>query len=167
MPNHPQVYFMKSKKYKSIIKNALKEDIQSGDLTSLSIFKDSDRCHAQLIAKQDGIIAGLAVFKETFKLLDEKIKVKLLFEDGQACKNKDVIAEKNHKYYQENKEVIKQNTQTYRENNKEIIREKKKEKFTCECGDTITKDHKARHKRSNKHQKYINNKETEEEVVIV
>ena len=84
---------MKSKKYKSIIKNALKEDIQSGDLTSLSIFKDSDRCHAQLIAKQDGIIAGLAVFKETFKLLDEKIKVKLLFEDGQACKNKDVIAE--------------------------------------------------------------------------
>ena len=84
---------MKSKKYKSIIKNALKEDIQSGDLTSLSIFKDSDRCHAQLIAKQDGIIAGLAVFKKTFKLLDANIKVKLLFKDGQSCNNKDVIAE--------------------------------------------------------------------------
>jgi len=88
---------MKSKKYKSIInsiiKNALKEDIQSGDLTSLSIFKDSDICNAQLIAKQDGIIAGLAVFKKTFKLLDANIKVKLLFEDGQTCKSKDVIAE--------------------------------------------------------------------------
>ena len=84
---------MKSKKYQSIIKKALKEDIQSGDLTSLSIFKDSDFCTAQLIAKQDGIIAGLAVFKKTFKLLDSKIKVKLLFKDGQPCKNKDVIAE--------------------------------------------------------------------------
>lgn len=84
---------MKSKKYKSIIKKALKEDIQTGDLTSLSIFKDSDYCTAQLIAKQDGIIAGLAVFKKTFKLLDSKIKVKLLFEDGQTCNNKDVIAE--------------------------------------------------------------------------
>jgi nicotinate-nucleotide pyrophosphorylase (carboxylating) len=84
---------MKSKKYKSIIKAALKEDIQTGDLTSLSIFKDSDFCTAQLIAKQDGIIAGLAVFKKTFKLLDSKIKVKLLFKDGQTCNNKDVIAE--------------------------------------------------------------------------
>lgn len=84
---------MKSKKYQSIIKKALKEDIQTGDLTSLSIFKDSDFCTAQLIAKQDGIIAGLSVFKKTFKLLDSNIKVKLLFKDGQACKNKDVIAE--------------------------------------------------------------------------
>jgi nicotinate-nucleotide pyrophosphorylase (carboxylating) len=84
---------MKSKKYKSIIKAALKEDIQTGDLTSLSIFKDSDFCKAQLIAKQDGIIAGLSVFKKTFKLLDSNIKVKLLFKDGQNCNNKDVIAE--------------------------------------------------------------------------
>jgi nicotinate-nucleotide pyrophosphorylase (carboxylating) len=84
---------MKSKKYKSIIKAALKEDIQTGDLTSLSIFKDSDFCTAQLIAKQDGIIAGLSVFKKTFKLLDSNIKVKLLFKDGQPCQNKDVIAE--------------------------------------------------------------------------
>jgi nicotinate-nucleotide pyrophosphorylase (carboxylating) len=91
--NLTKVSFMKSKKYKSIIKAALKEDIQTGDLTSLSIFKDSDFCKAQLIAKQDGIIAGLSVFKKTFKLLDSNIKVKLLFKDGQACKNKDVIAE--------------------------------------------------------------------------
>ncbi len=84
---------MKSKKYKSIIKKALKEDIQSGDITSLSIFKDSTKCKAQLIAKQDGIIAGLAVFKKTFKLIDKEIKVKLLYKEGQTCKNQDVIAE--------------------------------------------------------------------------
>lgn len=84
---------MKSKKYQSIIKKALKEDIQTGDITSLSIFKDPDMCTAQLIVKQDGIIAGLAVFKKTFKLTDANIKVKLLYKDGQNCKNKDVIAE--------------------------------------------------------------------------
>ena len=84
---------MKSKKYLAIIKSALKEDIQSGDLTSLSIFKQTDLCQAQLIAKQDGIIAGLKVFKKTFKILDQNVKVKLLFKDGQACKNRDVIAE--------------------------------------------------------------------------
>ncbi|HFC29961.1 MAG TPA: carboxylating nicotinate-nucleotide diphosphorylase [Oceanospirillales bacterium] len=84
---------MKSKNYLAIIKSALKEDIKSGDLTSLSIFKPTDYCQAQLISKQDGIIAGLKVFKKTFKILDKKVKVKLLFKDGQACKNRDVIAE--------------------------------------------------------------------------
>jgi len=84
---------MKSKKYVSIIKKALKEDIKTGDLTSLSIFNDTDMCQAQLIAKQDGIIAGIKVFKKTFKLIDKNIKVKLLFKDGQQCKNRDVIAE--------------------------------------------------------------------------
>ena len=84
---------MKYRKYNAIIKVALKEDIKSGDLTSLSIFKQTDYCQAQLIAKQDGIIAGLKVFKKTFKILDKNVKVKLLFKDGQACKNRDVIAE--------------------------------------------------------------------------
>lgn len=84
---------MKSKKYVSIIKAALKEDIKTGDLTSQSIFNDTDVCKAQLIAKQDGIIAGIKVFKKTFKLIDKNIKVKSLFKDGQRCKNRDVIAE--------------------------------------------------------------------------
>ncbi len=84
---------MKSKNYTSIIEKALKEDIKSGDLTSLSIFKPSDNCYAQLVAKQDGIIAGLNVFKKTFKILDKNVTIKLLFKDGQKCKNRDVIAE--------------------------------------------------------------------------
>lgn len=84
---------MKSKKYNSIIKKALREDIHTGDVTSLSIFNRSDKCTAQLIAKQAGITAGLKVFKKTFKTLDKKVNVRLLFKDGQSCKNKDVIAE--------------------------------------------------------------------------
>lgn len=84
---------MKSGKYISIIKKALREDIQNGDLTSLAIFNKSDICHAKLIAKQDGIVAGIKVFKKTFKVLDKNTRVRLHFEDGQSCHNKDVIAE--------------------------------------------------------------------------
>jgi len=84
---------VKSINYISIIASALEEDIQTGDLTSESIFKPEQACKAQLIAKQDGIIAGLAVFKKTFELVDANIKVSLNFDDGQSCKNRDVIAE--------------------------------------------------------------------------
>ena len=84
---------MKYKKINSLIKKALKEDIQEGDLTSQAIFNASDYCTAQLIAKQDGRIAGLKVFKKTFKQVDKSCKVKLFFKDGQSCTNKQVIAE--------------------------------------------------------------------------
>lgn len=84
---------MKAKNYTSIIKKALKEDIKKGDLTSQAIFSKQDKCSAQLIAKEDGVIAGLKVFKQTFKIMDNNVKVKLLFNDGQTCKNRDVIAE--------------------------------------------------------------------------
>ncbi len=83
---HPQ-------KYISIIASALTEDIQSGDLTSESIFSPDDMCRAQLIAKQDGIIAGLDVFKKTFELVDTNIRIKLNFKDGQSCKNKTAVAD--------------------------------------------------------------------------
>lgn len=84
---------MNSENYVSIISHALEEDIQTGDITSLAIFTSADMCTAQLIAKQDGIIAGLAVFKKTFELVHEKIQVILHYEDGQSCQNTDVIAE--------------------------------------------------------------------------
>ncbi|MGJ8663207.1 MAG: carboxylating nicotinate-nucleotide diphosphorylase [Marinicella sp.] len=79
--------------YRPIIASALLEDIQTGDLTSEAIFPAEQMCSAQLIAKQDGMIAGLAVFKESFLLFDSSVKVKLLFNDGERCQNRDVIAE--------------------------------------------------------------------------
>ena len=87
------LFHMNSINYISIISSALEEDIQTGDLTSESIFNSGDKCKAQLIAKQDGIIAGLAVFKKTFEIVDANTQVRLNFKDGQPCKNKDVIAE--------------------------------------------------------------------------
>ena len=78
--------------YRHIIANALLEDIQTGDLTSEAIFPAEQVCSAKLIAKQDGVIAGLEVFKQSFLLFDSSVQVELLFKDGDRCVNRDVIA---------------------------------------------------------------------------
>ncbi len=83
---------MQAKKFDTIIKNALKEDIKKGDLTALAIFSKHEQCHAHLIAKQDGVMAGLKVFKRTFKILDKNTHVKLFGKDGEKCQNGEVIA---------------------------------------------------------------------------
>ena len=65
---------------------------------------------------------------------------------------KNEIAAYKKEYYQDNKEVLAK----YYKDNKEVIAEKKKEKVICECGSEIRKDCAARHRLTQKHQKYIN-----------
>lgn len=84
---------MNPENYLSIIHHALCEDIQTGDLTSEAIFDAQQQCTAQLIAKQDGIIAGLAVFEQTFLLQDPNTQITMHFNDGDACNNRDIIAD--------------------------------------------------------------------------
>ena len=76
-----------------LILMALREDISSEDITTNSVVKEKKNGKVQLICKQDGIIAGLHVFKRTFELLDENISVKMYFKDGDNVKNRDIIAE--------------------------------------------------------------------------
>ncbi len=59
---------------------------------------------------------------------------------------------------QQKKEYNKEWSKEYREKNKDKISEKKKVKFTCECGSTLRREDKARHFRSNKHKSFIENK---------
>lgn len=76
-----------------LILMALREDISSEDITTNSVVREKKNGKVQLICKQDGIIAGLHVFKRTFELLDENISVKMYFKDGDNVKNRDIIAE--------------------------------------------------------------------------
>lgn len=73
------------------IKLALEEDINSEDISTNSVIKGYKKSTAQLICKQDGIIAGLSVFERVFKLLDENIKIDYNVEDGQNVKSGDNI----------------------------------------------------------------------------
>lgn len=53
-----------------IIRRALCEDMNAGDLSTEAVCPEAREAEVQLIAKQDGVIAGLDVFERTFKLLD-------------------------------------------------------------------------------------------------
>ncbi len=61
---------------------ALKEDITSEDITTNSVMRDYQLGEVDLICKQDGIIAGLDVFKRVFELLDDKTEFEMNCEDG-------------------------------------------------------------------------------------
>lgn len=70
-----------------LIREALREDISSEDVTTNAVMKDAVDGEVDLICKQDGIIAGLEVFARVFELLDEKVCVELYCKDGDRVEN--------------------------------------------------------------------------------
>ena len=74
-----------------LILQALEEDITSEDITTNAVMRESRTGEVDLICKEDGIIAGLEVFKRTFELLDENTKVEFYVKDGDKVKNKDLM----------------------------------------------------------------------------
>ena len=63
---------------------ALKEDITSEDITTNSVMPHYQLGEVTLICKEDGVVAGLDVFKRVFELLDEKTEVAFTCKDGDA-----------------------------------------------------------------------------------
>ena len=74
-----------------IIKDALLEDIPNDDITTNSIIDDKSICSVDLIAKEEGIIAGCKVFERVFHILGN-VQVKFLKKDGDKVLNKEKIA---------------------------------------------------------------------------
>lgn len=70
-----------------IILNALKEDITSEDISTNSVMRHYQLGEVELICKEDGVIAGLEVFKRVFELLDADTKVEFSVKDGDKVKN--------------------------------------------------------------------------------
>ena len=65
-----------------LILQALREDITSEDITTNSVMPHYQAGEVDLICKQDGVIAGLEVFKRVFELLDEKTETVFYCKDG-------------------------------------------------------------------------------------
>lgn len=74
-----------------LILSALREDITSEDITTNSVMREYQKGEVELICKQDGVLAGLAVFKRVFELLDQNTEFEFYFKDGDEVKNKDKI----------------------------------------------------------------------------
>lgn len=67
-----------------LLMQALQEDITSEDITTNSVMHSYQKGEVQLLCKQDGIIAGLHVFRRVFELLDDTAEVEFFCQDGDA-----------------------------------------------------------------------------------
>ena len=72
------------------IDNAIREDVGDGDHSSLCCIPAEAIDKAQLIIKEDGILAGVDVAYEVFKKLDPEVKFEKLINDGTAVKKGDI-----------------------------------------------------------------------------
>jgi len=80
-------------KLRKLIEDALREDIGSGDVTTLAIV-DNDRVRtARAIAKADTVVAGIEVFREVFHVYSSDISFKTGFKDGLLAEKGAVIAD--------------------------------------------------------------------------
>ncbi len=70
--------------WKKLVKQALQEDIGSGDVTTNCTIPESKMARARLMAKAEGVIAGLEVFKTCFLLLNPNITFQFFKQDGQT-----------------------------------------------------------------------------------
>ena len=74
-----------------LIRMALQEDITSEDVSANAVMRSAVKGTVYLIAKEDGIIAGLDVYARVFQILDEKTEISFNFKDGEAVKKGDLL----------------------------------------------------------------------------
>jgi nicotinate-nucleotide pyrophosphorylase (carboxylating) len=75
-----------------IIRTALQEDIGPGDITTLATIEPGTTSRAELVAKEDFVLAGIEVARRVFALLDETVAFEKLREDGSRVRRGDVLA---------------------------------------------------------------------------
>lgn len=74
------------------IRLALEEDINCEDVSTNAVMPDYRKGEIQLICKEDGIVAGLAIFERVFTLLDKDTKVVYNVKDGDIVQKGMVLA---------------------------------------------------------------------------
>ncbi len=84
---------LNKKVVEKIIKDALKEDIGKGDITTSSLFNKNFKVKAVLISKSNGILCGVEVFKNVFLSLSSNFSFRFFFKDGDKIKKGNIVAE--------------------------------------------------------------------------
>ena len=75
-----------------LIRMALEEDITSEDVSTNAVMPTNVKGTVDLIAKEDGGIAGMDVYARVFKLLDESMEIEMFCLDGDEVKKGDLMA---------------------------------------------------------------------------
>lgn len=77
---------------RQIIALALAEDLGKGDVTTNSLIPDEKIGVASILAKEEGILAGVEIAEEVFRQVDPKLKIKVWLKDGAKVGSGDMIA---------------------------------------------------------------------------
>lgn len=77
-------------KLEQFVAQALQEDVGDGDHTSLSTISAEARGEAELLVKDSGILAGVAVAKDMFHIIDPALQIDVSLEDGTEVKSGDI-----------------------------------------------------------------------------
>ena len=75
-----------------LIRMALQEDITSEDVSTNAVMRSAVKGSVELLAKEDGIIAGLDVYARVFQILDEKTEISFNVKDGDSVKKGELLA---------------------------------------------------------------------------
>ena len=75
-----------------LIRMALQEDITSEDVSTNAVMPTATKGTVDLIAKEDGVIAGLYIYARVFTILDEKTEIDFHCKDGDEVKKGELMA---------------------------------------------------------------------------
>jgi nicotinate-nucleotide pyrophosphorylase (carboxylating) len=77
---------------RQLIDLALSEDIRGGDVTSRLLLRDDPSGRAVIVAKQDGVLAGLPVAGMVFRAVNPRLVFRMLKRDGEGIRKGDEVA---------------------------------------------------------------------------
>jgi len=82
---------MINKELEKFVHDSLNEDIRKGDFTSLACINNNNLSEANIIAKDNGIIAGTELANYIFKKVDDKLEIDIKLNDGDSVKMNDLV----------------------------------------------------------------------------
>lgn len=85
-----KIPYLTPENIRTFIESAFKEDIGDGDHSTLASIPKEKTGKANLLIKEDGIIAGLELAQMIFNYYDPSLEVNLLLEDGQKVEKGDI-----------------------------------------------------------------------------
>ena len=75
---------LESEQFSDIVRQALAEDIGTGDVTSMSLIPEDNQASASIVAREPLIVAGLALAKSSFLHIDQNLTVNYEVAEGDA-----------------------------------------------------------------------------------
>ncbi len=77
---------------RNLIRVALREDIGRGDITTRLCIPEEARCRGKMVARENGVVAGLWLLPLLFRALDPKVRVRIVARDGRRVRKNRLLA---------------------------------------------------------------------------